>query len=680
MRTSALIGALLIAGVIVGRAHSQTPGQQPQFRAGVDLVQIDVVALDKDGHPVRGLTAADFTLVDQKKVQQIATFKEVTIPGDGAQPAVGSVLARPSLKLDVVSNQIPPADRLLVIVLDDFNTFQRRSDLVKTIAHKVANALGPQSSIAILFTSGRPGTEFSRDPSDIASAIDSFKGLRPVRRPSPGSDDERIPGKRDPLAPPPPYDERKDLSLFYDDLSLPNTIGVAANLLRGAESGRKAFVLISESTANNLRGMFQGRVLPCEFNSKSPCYYQRALEQAVENLERANITLYAFDPRGAVADSDVPLECTPGLPSRSGPDPCVGRPQQPENNWIRYAQQGLAITTEAAGGFAVTNSDDFDGGIARLLNEIDHYYLLGFSPADRTARGFRPVTVTVNRPGVTLHYRRGYVLQAADTKTPETSDPLVAMTASILPRADLPLRLTATTMSVAPDATPRKPLSRVVAWLEVTLPRTEVTDLRYSLLAANLDTSKVEVDIENSATITSGPARGTTAMTGVKVQIPIELRLPPGRYQLRASALSATREKGGSVYLVTEVPDLGSGKLVLGTPLLGATGTVALAQSPSVGDLPFTPTLDRSFDATDVLRVYCPLAAHPGVTPTATVELMTGNDLVAGSAKPDVNTTDRHAIEADVSLGGLEPGTYRLRIRVADGIDKAERVVPIVVK
>ena len=205
MRTRALV-ALVVGAVVAGDGAARPAAQQPQFRAGIDLVQIDVVALDESGHPVRGLTAADFTLLDRQKAQRISTFKEVTLSGPGAASTSsppGSAI--PGVKDDVVSNRDPPADQAGRCC---FSMTSIRSvsdpDRVKDIAHKVANALGPQSAIAVLFTSGHHSTEFTRDPADISAAIDAFVGAAPGRRPSPGSDNPRTPFKGDPLAPAPP--------------------------------------------------------------------------------------------------------------------------------------------------------------------------------------------------------------------------------------------------------------------------------------------------------------------------------------------------------------------------------------------------------------------------------------------------------------------------------------------
>ena len=53
--------ALLMATALAA-APSQTPQRPPVFRAGVDLTHLDVTVLDRQRRPVRGLTAADFTI------------------------------------------------------------------------------------------------------------------------------------------------------------------------------------------------------------------------------------------------------------------------------------------------------------------------------------------------------------------------------------------------------------------------------------------------------------------------------------------------------------------------------------------------------------------------------------------------------------------------------------------
>ncbi len=43
---------------------AQGQSERPQFRTGVELLQLDVAVLDSKRQPVSGLTAADFTVLD----------------------------------------------------------------------------------------------------------------------------------------------------------------------------------------------------------------------------------------------------------------------------------------------------------------------------------------------------------------------------------------------------------------------------------------------------------------------------------------------------------------------------------------------------------------------------------------------------------------------------------------
>src|SRR6187549_2386601 len=93
------------------RSQSQKP---PVFRAGVELLQIDVTVLDKNHKPVRGLTKDDFTLLEDGKPQTIDGFAEVIVP---AAVHTGPAWSR-DVTPDVTGNQIDNK-RIIVMVLDD---------------------------------------------------------------------------------------------------------------------------------------------------------------------------------------------------------------------------------------------------------------------------------------------------------------------------------------------------------------------------------------------------------------------------------------------------------------------------------------------------------------------------------------------------------------------------------
>src|SRR5258705_10125346 len=72
---SCLITLLTLAAV--SGAQQNPP---PSFRANVDLIQLDVSVLDKAHQPVRGLTAADFTVLVDGVPRAVMAFKAVELP------------------------------------------------------------------------------------------------------------------------------------------------------------------------------------------------------------------------------------------------------------------------------------------------------------------------------------------------------------------------------------------------------------------------------------------------------------------------------------------------------------------------------------------------------------------------------------------------------------------------
>src|SRR5450759_641787 len=71
---------IAFAAIVLPQAHqAQTPSTQPTFRLGVDVVQVDVSVLDGKRRPVRDLTAADFTVLEDGKPRPVTVFNPIEI-------------------------------------------------------------------------------------------------------------------------------------------------------------------------------------------------------------------------------------------------------------------------------------------------------------------------------------------------------------------------------------------------------------------------------------------------------------------------------------------------------------------------------------------------------------------------------------------------------------------------
>ena len=84
MSSNAPSGLVLAAvacafGAALAAQSGQSTQLPPTFRSGVDLVHLDVSVLDRDRRPVKGLTAADFTILEDGKPQPVAAFSEVDL-------------------------------------------------------------------------------------------------------------------------------------------------------------------------------------------------------------------------------------------------------------------------------------------------------------------------------------------------------------------------------------------------------------------------------------------------------------------------------------------------------------------------------------------------------------------------------------------------------------------------
>jgi VWFA-related protein len=158
---------------VSGQVRDQT---QAVFGSEVDLIRLDVSAVDRQNQPVRGLTQADFAIKEDGRVQTIQTFASVELPEASLTGATWTRDVAP----DVVSNTSPEADRLVVLVMDD-NLPSSRTDFwpvnaAKGIGGNVIEQLGPQDLAAVVYTcDSRNNQEFTHDRARLLAAVNRYE-------------------------------------------------------------------------------------------------------------------------------------------------------------------------------------------------------------------------------------------------------------------------------------------------------------------------------------------------------------------------------------------------------------------------------------------------------------------------------------------------------------------------
>ena len=170
MRLATLAVALVVAS-LAGHA------QEPVFRAGVDLVTVDAIVVDKDGRPVTGLTADDFILTVDGKPRTIDAFELVAVratdaPADRRLP-------------DVSSNDVAEPGRLIFLVIDRNNMSVGDGRASLDGLKGLVENLSPRDRLGLVtLPGGGPMIQPTSDHGAVLEALRRVRGLQ-QRNPDP---------------------------------------------------------------------------------------------------------------------------------------------------------------------------------------------------------------------------------------------------------------------------------------------------------------------------------------------------------------------------------------------------------------------------------------------------------------------------------------------------------------
>jgi hypothetical protein len=206
--------------------------------------------------------------------------------------------------------------------------------------------------------------------------------------------------------------------------------------------------------------------------------------------------------------------------------------------------------------------------------------------------------------------------------------------------------------------------------------------LEYSVLAADWNGRAVQ-HLGNTATVTSTEPLRPNAPPDVVYHLPFTLDLRPGRYQLRAQAISTTLGLGGGVSLPIDVPNFTNRPTRIGSPVLGSSlKPDAPTPRPTTPDdlIPFSPSLDREFSREDTLRILFDVVRSGMQAVEARLEAVDFEDRVVLTLSERLERNDPGRVFMALPLSELEPGAYRLRITAATPAGSDVREVGVVVR
>ncbi len=591
--TRALLVVAALLGVAAGArpAAPQAPAppqRQPTFPAEVELVTVDVVVTDKQGRPIRGLTAADFTVQEDGQRQGISSFEAIEVP-PAPTPGQGPGAEAERPRVSTNAKDQSGTGRTFVIFYDNRNlTLDEGIRAKAAVAQFLEKGAREGDRVMLVASEGDAwwSTQVEEGRPELVSMLKRLEGrLVPDLSPERITPWEamRIYVYRDEavafrvmqrlekfnaipadgsgrtgqhLVFDNPYLTQRATQVYQDTLvrnratlELLNRIMLSLDGSRG----RKAVLLVSG-------GFIYDTTLP-------------GMKRVPDSARRSNVVIYFLDARGL---EGMPVELT----AQFGMAPTVGElasggfgGEYTGSTMLtgELASEGAQALASESGGFTIKNTNDLASGITRIANESQAYYLLGYRPTNTLRDGrFRKIEVEVRRSGTSVRARKGYYAGLADEVVSEGATRDRAFQRALdspFPSDAIPLRMSA---FVFHEAGVGK--ASVLVACEVDVSRFDfetrdgrlLDDLQYLLVVAQRETGEHYRHDENVELRLSPATRDSLGKSGYLVARPFELA--PGGYQAKIVVRDRNGARIGSVIHDFDVPKLD--ELRTSTPLI----------------------------------------------------------------------------------------------------------------
>ena len=499
---------LFVAASLIGVAALGQPG--------VPAVSISfpVSVADALGHPVRGLSAANFALYDEKRKQPITSFDVVDFTSDASASALTPIN--------------PAARRSFVLLFDLGNTSARSMSRAQDAARRfMAEIAGPRDLVAVATVHPDHGfrfvTAFTTDRQLVASAVSNpaaFRSSDPLRLGSePAGAEPVVPGSYPQTAAGADESQmRKQIEREID------SIGNLARSLR-MMPGRKQVIFLSEGFDAHLLQSADAH------NAK-----EQIVDRMADDFRVSDVVLHAVDVRES--------EAAAGGTGSS-----------------------LFLLTRPTGGEVFQSANDPHGDFARILHQQEVVYVLGFHLSDFSPGSFHNVSVRlVNAPdSARVSHAAGYFERGRATPV-ERSLTNAQIIVNDLPQHDLRLNLLAVPF---PPSSAGKP-AQVPVVIDINgsdlLRETSSTIGGADVFVYAFDSNGVVRDrLYDCLTVEVAKAGDKVRRTGIRYYG--TLMLPPGRYAVKALIRTGDTDRGA----VEATEKRGYGRVNVTVPAEGQT-------------------------------------------------------------------------------------------------------------
>jgi VWFA-related protein len=367
----------------------------PTFTTGATLVVETVTVNGKDGKPVEGLTAKDFTITEDNVPQTIKIFDYERLDEIPSAPPlqerrVEDIKIYEKLTTTQISPEPPGSfkyrEKRLLCLYFDMSTMPQGDQLRALAAGEkfIRTQMTASDLVAIMKYSGA-GPEVLQDFTDDRDRLLSMLETIAVGE-GQGNDENPNDASTSDTGAAFGQDD-SEFNLFNTDRQLA-ALQTAANML-GRLNEKKALVYFASGLM--LNGVDN-----------------QAQLHATENAAiRAGVSFWPIDARGLTATPPLG-DATRGSQGNQGM--YNGQAALAMTSNFQKSQDTLWAIAEDTGGKALLDNNDLGRGIVNAQHAISSYYILGYYTTNTNLDGkFRRIKVTVNPELLAkLDYRQGY--------------------------------------------------------------------------------------------------------------------------------------------------------------------------------------------------------------------------------------------------------------------------------
>lgn len=349
-----------------GTVPAQNNGGAYTIQRTARLVVLDMVVTDAKGNLVTDLTQNEFHVAEAGAAQDVQTFEQSGAHTPHPQDTIDS-----TADLDRVAPRAP----VNIILLDEFNTrfedmaFARYS-LKKYLERQPAKLTMPTILIAVNLQKFTVLHDYTQSKDQILSALQSHLVAYPWQQ-----EQGAWVGERYAMA-------------FL-------TLRRVAEAVLG-HPGHKNMIWIGRGFPS----INYGRLSP-----ETQDHVESSVRSCVNTLRNARITLYTVDPAGVMIH-----------PNEYGGGPWANDPFG--------GNYQFSLLAKETGGAALYGRNDVDAEINTAIRDGSSFYTLTYRPNNPSSdyKKFQRITVTVDRPGLTVTTRAGYY-PAAPAKPIDPENP-----------------------------------------------------------------------------------------------------------------------------------------------------------------------------------------------------------------------------------------------------------------